>query len=215
MINLPYQGHLEVKAELNGIIKPAVVLFLVCLVVTCGLVLTYNLTKDIIDERTVLDAENARKEVLAGVDGFVKIENIADIAESNPDNAALKLVREAYVGLKGEEEAGYVFSVVNKGYGGDINLIVGVDKSGKITGLKIIKHSETPGLGSKVTDKKFISQLDGITPAGRLTVVKGQTEKPGEINAVSGATVSSRAVVGAVQAALDMAAELEKAADKQ
>lgn len=195
---------------MDGIVKPAAVLFLVCLVVTCGLVFTYNLTKDKIDGKAVLDEENAMKEVLAGVDSFVKVDNIQDIAGRNTGNSndALNLVKEAYVGIKDGEESGYVFSVVNKGYGGDINLIVGVDKSGKVTGLKIVKHSETPGLGSKATDKAFISQLEGITPAERLKVVKGQKEKPEEISAVSGATVSSRAIVGAVQAALDMAAEL-------
>jgi electron transport complex protein RnfG len=203
---------LEVKAKLDSILKPSVVLFLVCLVVTCGLALTYNLTKDKIEERAMLDSENAKKEVLENMDSFVKVDNIQDIVERNTGNEALKLVREAYVGVKDGEESGYVFSVVNRGYGGDINLMVGVDKGGKITGVRIAKHSETPGLGSKAADKKFLSQFDGIIPAERLKVIKGQKNKPEEVNAVSGATVSSRAIVEAVQAALDMAAELEKAA---
>ena len=76
MINIPYQGHLEVKAKLDSILKPAVVLFLVCLLVTCGLVLTYNLTKDKIEERALLDSEKARKEVLADSDSFEKIDNM-------------------------------------------------------------------------------------------------------------------------------------------
>ncbi|NSW89647.1 MAG: RnfABCDGE type electron transport complex subunit G [Firmicutes bacterium] len=192
---------------MGSILKPATVLFLVCLIVTCGLALTYNLTKDKIGERAALDAENARKEILSDADSFMKVENIEDIAEHRTE---LKLIKEAYVGLKAEKELGYVFLVVNKGYGGDISVMVGVDKSRKVTGVKIVKHSETPGLGSKATDKAFLSQLVDITPKEGLKVVKGQKGKPEEINAVSGATVTSKAVVGAVQAALDMSVELDK-----
>jgi len=71
-----------------------------------------------------------------------------------------------------------------------------------------MKH---PGLGAKAKDKPFISQFEGIAPKEPLTVVKNAKTKVEEINAISGATITSRAVTKAVQAALDVNAELDKA----
>jgi electron transport complex protein RnfG len=93
-------------------LKPAMALFLICLIVTAALAFTYNITKDIIAERAAIDAENARKEVLADADSFRKMENIEDIIGDNPE---LKVIREIYVGLKDDQELGYVFSIVCKG----------------------------------------------------------------------------------------------------
>ena len=196
---------MEVKVKLRDMLKPTMALFLICLIVTAALAFTYNITKDIIAERAAIDAENARKEVLADADSFRKMENIEDIIGDNPE---LKVIREIYVGLKDDQELGYVFSIVCKGYGGEMNITAGIDNDGKVTGVKIGDHSETAGLGSKATDPKFLSQFKDITPKGSLKIIKGKKEKPEEINAVSGATVTSTTITNAVQAALNMSAKL-------
>jgi len=196
-----------VKKQLGNLIKPTISLFLICAVVAAALAFTYAGTKDTIAERARLDSENARKEVLAEAEKFEAIENIDALTANNPE---LSIVKEAYKGYQGSSVVGYVFTVFSKGYGGDIQITIGVDKDGKITGVKIGDNSETPGLGSKASDAKFKSQLENITPKEPLKVVKGKKTKPEEIDAISGATITSKAVVKAVQAAVDAASEIGK-----
>ena len=93
-----------------------------------------------------------------------------------------------------------MYSVTNKGYGGDINLIIGINAAGTITGVKVVEHSETAGLGSKVAEEDFLSQFKGITPQSNLKIVLNKANgKDEEIVAVSGATILSKAVMAAVQ----------------
>ena len=88
----------------------------------------------------------------------------------------------------------------NDGFGGKIELLIGILMDGTITGYKIIEHSETPGLGDKVTEPKFGSQFVGLNAHNDNFNLKNDG---GEIDAVTGATISSRAVVGAVKKAVD------------
>ena len=136
---------------MRDMIKPSLILFLVCLVVTAALALTYNITIDTIEARAASDAESARKEVLADADTFNQVgeAQIKSIIESNPE---LNLIKEVYQGVKADKIAGYVFSVTNKGYGGEIDVIIGIDAAGTITGVKVSEHNETAGLGSKATE---------------------------------------------------------------
>jgi electron transport complex protein RnfG len=180
------------------------------LVVTAALALTYNITKETIEARAASDAESARKEVLADADSFSQLDEgqVESIIESNPE---LNLIKEVYQGVKADKIAGYVFSVTNKGYGGEIDVIIGIDAAGTITGVKVSEHNETAGLGSKATEQAFLSRFTGIAPKGALNVVKIKgSDKDEDIAAVSGATISSKAIVGAAQAALDFYRELIK-----
>jgi len=190
---------------MGNILKPALVLLLVCLIVTAALAFTYQGTKDTIAERARIDAENSRREILPSADAFEPVDGIESLTGGRPE---LEPVREAYKGLKGDSLAGYVFTVATKGYGGNIEMMVGIDERGKITDVKIISHSETPGLGSKAAAEPFDSQLSGFIPSQPLEVVKRESSKPEEIEAISGATITSRAVVKGVQAAVDMWAVL-------
>jgi electron transport complex protein RnfG len=194
-----------VKSQLRSIIKPAIVLLIICLVVTASLAFTYAITRDKIEERAKLDAENARREVLADANYFNRVENIERFIDKNPE---LNIVKEVYEGVKDNASVGYAFMVVNKGYGGDMNVTVGINNKGEITGVKIGNNSETPGLGLKVTDEAFRSQFVGFAPSEPLQVVKGEKAKQEEIEAISSATISTRAVTKAVQAAVDMASQL-------
>lgn len=187
-------------------LKPTISLFIICAVVTAALALTYVGTKDTIARRTFEDMQRAMREVFPAAESFEEIEDISAIIASRPD---LNIVKGAYRGLKSETMLGYVFTVANRGYGGDIWLTVGIDKEGKITGVKAGDNAETPNLGTKALESPFLSQFINVAPQEPFKVVKGQKTKPEEIDAVSGATVSSKAVIGAVQAAVDMAAILE------
>jgi len=144
-----------------------------------------------------------RRVVPAKVEGpaTVKVERDDELAKDGvvvyPAYHEGKLVGEAY-------------SVVShQGFGGDIELLLGVSPEGRITGIAVINHTETPGLGAKIvseTSWKGKAELVGRSLADSLTVKKDG----GEIDAIAGATISPRAVCGAVKAGLEAYAHLLK-----
>ena len=100
--------------------------------------------------------------------------------------------------LKGKDLVGYGVKAVGQGYAGDITSLVGIDTNGAIKGVEILEHQETPGTGSKITEIKpgekepwFLKQFKGKI-ANELEVNKN-------IDAVTGATMSSRAVTDSIQ----------------
>ena len=103
--------------------------------------------------------------------------------------------------VSGGETIGYVAEVTTNGFGGAISLVVGVSPEGAVTGVAVIDHSETPNVGSKVVDdQSVLDQFIGMT--GEITVNSGDNA----FDAVSGATVSSKAATAAVNAAVAAAA---------
>lgn len=88
----------------------------------------------------------------------------------------------------------------NNGFGGKMEVIVGFSIDGTINKYKVIDHKETPGLGTKVEEEKFSHQFEGLNPGKHIFKVK---QDGGEIDAVTAATISSRAVIDAIQKAFD------------
>lgn len=91
-------------------------------------------------------------------------------------------------------------SFSNNGFGGKMEVMVGFYVDGTINKYKVIDHKETPGLGTKVTEPKFSDQFEGFNPGRHIFKVK---QDGGDIDAVTAATISSRAVVDAIQKAFD------------
>lgn len=91
---------------------------------------------------------------------------------------------------------GYAFTSVGNGYQGPINIIAGVDPDiNKMIGMEVLDSQETPGLGAEIAGD-FRKQFSGLSVEGDITYLKNKKpEKPGEIEAITGATISSRAVV--------------------
>jgi len=188
-------------------LKPTISLFVICVAVAAALAFTYLGTKDAKSLREELETKNTMKEVLPEAEKFEPIKDINALAGSRTDYS---IIKDAYKGFKEKSLAGYVFLVESKGYGGIIKISVGIDTTGRIAGVKIGENNETPGLGAKAAEEPFISQFKGLTPAEKLKVVKNEKTKPEEIEAISGATITSKAVVRAVQAAVEMASEINK-----
>lgn len=114
------------------------------------------------------------------------------------DGATVTALSEA---VSGGETVGYVAEVAANGFGGAISMVVGVTPEGTVSGVAVIDHSETPNVGSKVVDDQSV--LDQAAGLGYpITVNSGDNA----FDAVSGATVSSRAVVTGVNAALEAVA---------
>lgn len=104
--------------------------------------------------------------------------------------------REVFRCAKGGDTVGFAFtSIGDNAYSGTITCLVGLNEAGTITGLEIVKHGETPGLGSEVTKCEWRSQLVGKGPNDMVWKVKSDG---GNVDAVSGATISSRAVLNCV-----------------
>ena len=106
-----------------------------------------------------------------------------------------------YVGRKGGAFAGAAFEAQAEGYGGPILLMAAVDAGGALCGVRILlADRETPGLGSKIREAAFLDQFRGRKGDPRWAAVR---KDGGDVEAVTGATISSRAVVRAVKSGLE------------
>ncbi len=95
-----------------------------------------------------------------------------------------------------DQLVGYAFTASGSGYQGTIRLMVGVDPDlEEIKGIQILESSETPGLGGKIRGEDFKSQFRGLNSRQEIGLVKNEEPGRGEIQAITGATISSRAVV--------------------
>lgn len=169
------------------ILRLTLTLLLITAVVAGLLAFVNELTAGRIDELTRQKAEQAMREVLPAQD-------------YTPLDAALPQgVTEAYRA----GNAGYVVRVAPNGFGGAIDLMVGVKADGTVNGVAVIAHSETASLGANCTREEFRAQYAG--GAGPFAV--GQDG--GTIEALTGATVTSRAVTDGVNAALDFVREVQ------
>ena len=149
---------------------PIIVLVLICVIMSGLLALTNSATAPIIAEAERKANEEARLEVLPDADSFLQVEQAG-----LPD-----AVKEVY---QAENGVGYTFSLTTQGYGGKntLKMAVGIDMDGKITGVKVLSHKETAGLGSKITaDENFYGQFPGLDAAGAAAA-----------DTISGATFSS------------------------
>lgn len=177
------------KDALNNIIKPILVLTCICLVVSAVLASINSITSPVIAEAEKKAAQEAMAEVLPEADSF----------EEAAVDGLPERVDQVY---RAENGAGYVFMLTTKGYGGDMSLICGIKADGTIEACKTLSHSETSGLGSKTAEDPYRNQYSGKT-ADTLS----------EVDAISGATISSAAYMNAITdafTAFDMVKEAEQ-----
>lgn len=186
---------------MNNIAKLGAILFAICAIAALALGLINQVTAPIIEERSIQANNEARKVVLLEASEFTQMDNNVF---SNIEGLEEGLVSEVYEGKKGSEIVGYTVKTLPKGYGGKIELIVGLSKEGNITGIDIGGMSETPGLGSKVAEPAFKNQFNDKSTANQLDVVKGKASSEKEIQAISGATITSKAVTKGVNAAIEV-----------
>ena len=190
------------KIEGKFILKVAGTLTAISLVVALLLGLTNVLTADKIEAINRQKTEAALAKVVSSTDcEFPPVEDIPQAVIDAANEQGGKLT-EMYEILVGGENAGYAFKVTASGSQGNIEMIVGVDADLAVTGVSIVKASETAGIGSKVIDNEATSagtgaldQFVGKSGAGTLVVKQN-------IDAVTGATVSTKGVTKGVNAAL-------------
>ncbi len=106
-----------------------------------------------------------------------------------------------YRARKDGQVTAVAYRVVGKGYGGDIVIVMGVDRSGEILGVRVVQHSETPGLGDKVDVRKtrWVDAFKGLSLANTAAAKWAVKKDGGRFDQFSGATITPRAVVKAVK----------------
>lgn len=179
------------NSKVKEIVIPAVSLFLICLIATALLGFANSITEPKIRELAIEARKKAIKEVLSSADDFSEEKQVQLGSESYG----------YYEGFdKDKNVIGYVFSTSAKGYGGDIKIMVGVDSQGTVTGVSILEISETAGLGMNAKNESFLNQFKGKNST--LSVIKNGTPADNEIAALTGATITSKAMTNAVNTAL-------------
>ncbi|MFD3157146.1 RnfABCDGE type electron transport complex subunit G [Haloimpatiens sp. FM7330] len=167
---------------------------LLLIITACaGLILgaIYNITKEPIAKQMEKTNNSAMKEILTKADNFKKkdVKLNGNILEVNEATANSKTV-------------GYAIKVTTKGYGGAVKVMVGISLDGKLQGIKILSQTETPGLGANSTQPSFYGQYKNKPIDKDLTVVKTTPANPNEIQAITGATITSKAVTKGVNEAI-------------
>ena len=166
-----------------------------CVVAAAGLAATYAVTKDRIAEQDRLAQENSLKAALPEAESFEEVTDAAMLADAKAAAGEVQVSSIFTAFDSTGNEIGWGLRLGSRGYGGYAQLVIGLDTSGSVTGVSVLSHGETPGLGSKVMeDKAYLGAFTEL-PAGFTTKdVKA-------IDGISGATKSSRALKHAVEAA--------------
>ena len=185
---------------MNKIIKNTVILTLITLIAGICLGAVYEITKEPIAQAQDAAKKEAWQQVFPDAD--VNDFELVDVDQKAADKAIKDLGVKATIDevcTVGEE--GYVVTATDKeGYGGDIKITVGITADGTINGISILSISETAGLGMRATEPAFYEQYEGKQAEKFVVSKDGGDGEP--IDALSGATITSRAVTGAVNAAL-------------
>lgn len=187
----------KTMSPIARIIRNALILTLITLIAGLALAAVYQVTKDPI-ARAEAEAElNAYRAVFPEADSFEK-------QEVKPLEIPNKVTVDAVASSLSADGTilGYALRVTSpNGYGGDVTIAMGVSPDGTLTGISIISQGETAGLGANCTKPSFTDQFKNIT-GGEITFTKTGKTQPNEIDAISGATITTRAVTEAVNAGL-------------
>lgn len=167
-------------------------LTLIAAISSAGLGFVYELTK----EPIALSVLNKKLDA---------IREVVPEFTNNPNDEMFRLPTgegdslDIYPAKNNDEVVGYaVNSYTPDGFGGNITLMAGFKPDGTITGISVLEHKETPGLGTKMTEPGFRQQFTGKNPREFMLKVK---KDGGEVDAITAATISSRAFCDAVERA--------------
>lgn len=176
---------------MKKIIIPTISLFIICTVAAVLLAFTNQATSKKIDEMAIQSAKASQSKVLSEATAF--------------EEKTLKLDGKEFtyqIGTSSDEAiVGYVFATTANGYGGQVKIMTGILPDGKVNKVEVIDvSSETPGLGLNAQNDAFHSQFNG--KSANIEVVKNDATG-NQIKAMTGATITSKAVTKAVNQALN------------
>jgi Na+-translocating ferredoxin:NAD+ oxidoreductase subunit G len=190
----PWLARLSALLELGGA-KHAVVLGGFSLAATFLLALAYGMTREPIKQSALEDLRHSLAQVIP-----------ASIHDNNPASDTVQLQLDGafllvYQARRAGHVTGVAFETSRKGYSGDIRVLLGIDENGKLLGVRVLKHTETPGLGDKIEVNRsdwitrFTGKSLGDPPDAQWAVKKDG----GPFDQFAGATITPRAVVNGVR----------------
>jgi electron transport complex protein RnfG len=193
--NLPNAVELKPGTLIHGVI-----LGCFCLGFGLLLALTYSRTRDDIAARGLEDKQNSLRQVIPP--GLHDNDPVTDtLAMSDAAGKPLTVYRARREG----KVTGVAYEIFGTGYAGEMKLMMGIAADGKVLGVRVLAHKETPGLGDKIEVKKgdWILRFDGLSlgnpPAERWKVKKDG----GQFDQFAGATITPRGVLVAIRSGLD------------
>ena len=185
--------------EKSAMIKDALILFAITVVAGLLLGVVYDVTKEPIAQQKAKAKQEACANVFAEAKTFETVTDLDGVAVS--DNIDGVDIDEVMRALDGDETLGYVITVTDhEGYGGDIQFSMGVTLDGTLNGISLLSISETAGLGMKAGDV-LVPQFEN-KKVEQFTYTKSGATNDSEIDAISGATITTNAVVNGVNAGL-------------
>jgi len=155
-------------------IRYGLVLSIICAAATASLAIMNSLTQGRIIAQAKAEEEASFKEVMPEGVNFEAVKSADEIAYYKVYDKDKKFI-------------GAVFKASGKGYSSTIETVAGIKKNGEITAIKVVNQNETPGLGTRVTEKSFTGQFAGKN-----------TENIQKVDSITGATISSKAVISSV-----------------
>lgn len=180
---------MKVKITPKAILIPTISLFLICFFVTAALALTNNVTANKIAYNELLSKNQSMKNVCPEAQTFDEL--IPDVLYEGKN--------------EGGESVGYAISTATQGYGGQVKVMTGIH-NGEIIGVDVFYNDdETPGLGKNTSNESFRDQYKGLNVNQEIAVSKDNAAGNAQtVDAVTSATISSRAVTKAVNEAVDI-----------
>ena len=192
---------------MKAIIKDCLILFVITLIAGAALGVVYDITKAPIAAQEAKKKQEAQQGVFAEADTFDAMELDEAVLATVQTNGVT--VDEAYDAKAAGAHVGYVIQATSpNGYGGNITLMVGVTADGTCNGYSLLTIAETAGLGMNAQNEEWAAQYAGKTVEA-FEVTKTGASADNQIDAISGATITSKAVTEAVNACLAYAAAME------
>lgn len=202
---VPLSARLAALMELAGG-KHAIVLGGFSLAATLLLAVAYGLTKEPIEQSALEDLRHSLEQVIP-----------ASIYDNNPaaDTVQLQIDGKSllvYRASKANHVTGVAFETSRKGYSGEIRVLLGIDENGKLLGVRVLKHTETPGLGDKieVTRSDWITRFTGKSLGDPPDAQWAVKKDGGPFDQFAGATITPRAVVNGIRDGLRLFAANRK-----
>lgn len=179
--------------------QPALLLTVLCLIVTLMLAVTYEITKDPIARQQQEAALMQRQEIFPDGKEFTGI-TLSEAQIEQMDESDIAIVELSAAKDAGGKVIGYVFVTSSRGYAGSVVATTGINTQGKVIMVRAAGADETPGLGKRVEEKGFQDQFSDLDINVPTSVSAGSgTHK---IDSISGATISSKAASSAVNKAM-------------
>lgn len=182
---------------MKEIVKLGVVLALFCFIAAALLGFTNEMTKDKILEQRAIENEKAMMAVLPEAKTFEALSDEELEAMKNE----IKTLAACSIGLsQSGEVVGYVFKTLPGGYGGVVEVITGIGTDQTVKGVRVGNHQETPGLGAKAKEAPYYSQYENMDASKAMAYT--------DVDAISGATITSDAVTDGVNVAIEAYAKV-------